>query len=69
MEEKNLRECKVCKLLKLRILAGKFDDRNKRYNDEYGQAWNGSTCPTCHVMKTRFKMKNLRNGRKNVQES
>lgn len=55
--EVNKRICKVCKELKDRILVGKFDDKNKKYHDETGKSWNGSTCPGCHVEQVRIKMK------------
>jgi ribonuclease HIII len=55
--EADKRICKICKQLKNRILVGKFDDKNKKYNDETGKSWNGSTCPPCHKEQVRIKMK------------
>lgn len=48
-EERNLRQCKVCKEIKLRILDGKYNDgRNKKWKDENGKLWNGNNCSDCH---------------------
>lgn len=66
MEESNLRECKICKQLKQRIAAGKFDDKNKRYNDENGKAWMGNTCSSCHKEEIRKRMKAMRAIRKSL---
>ena len=62
MTEENKRVCKKCGVLKLRILSGKFDLYNKKWTDETGKLWNGSTCPQCHLEKTRENMKKLRSG-------
>lgn len=64
--ERNPTECKVCKQVKLRILAGKWDDTNKRWNDETGSAWNGRTCPQCHKEKVakRWKERAIETARK-----
>jgi hypothetical protein len=51
MEEINKRLCKVCRTLKLRIEDGSFNYKDKRWRDESGLLWNGSTCPTCHKDK------------------
>lgn len=37
--------------MKSRIFDGKFDNKNKRWNDETGSAWNGLRCPACHKIK------------------
>jgi hypothetical protein len=46
--ELDLAYCKVCQHKKMRIQVGKYDDRNKRFLDETGKAWNGRVCPQCH---------------------
>lgn len=51
--EKNIKQCKVCGQLKERILAGKFDTKNKKWTNEQGKLWNGHTCPECHKNKTK----------------
>lgn len=61
--EKNLKQCKVCNEIKMRVLSGKFDYKNKRYVDETGCAWNGHVCPSCHKNKTKHNMQGLRNER------
>lgn len=58
--EKNLRKCKMCLLEKPRILAGKFDDFNKKWIDESGKSWNGSYCPDCNNLRMRTVMRNKR---------
>lgn len=50
MSETNLRKCKKCLQLKQRTLDGSFDGVNKRWRDESGTLWNGSTCPACHKL-------------------
>jgi len=60
MSEQNLRKCNKCNQLKQRILTGKFDDKNKKYQDESGKTWAGSVCPPCHKERMRINMKVLR---------
>ena len=62
MNESNLRQCKKCGMLVERICVGKFDDRNKKYTDKEGTLWNGSTCPKCHVIKSKENMRKKRGG-------
>lgn len=66
--ESDKRHCKKCNELKTRILVGKFDDKNKRYNDESGKAWRGSICPPCHKEDIRQRMKAMRVLRKSLQD-
>lgn len=54
------RKCKICLRMKKRILVGKFDARNKRYNDENGKSWRGNICPSCHKEDIRSRMKAMR---------
>lgn len=61
MLELNYRICKICRELKHRILAGKFDSVNKKWTDENNKLWNGNVCPACVVIKSRENMKKLRN--------
>lgn len=61
MIEENKVHCKICKELKSRILAGKFDNVNKKYTDETGKLWNGKSCPQCTVLKAREHMRLKRN--------
>lgn len=60
MQEMNLRKCKTCNQLKQRILVGNFNPLNKKYEDEHGSLWNGSTCPSCHKEKAKENMRKLR---------
>lgn len=55
--ELSQRICKQCGLLKQRNLVGKFDNHNKKYQDENGKTWNGNLCPGCHVEQVRLKIK------------
>lgn len=59
--EKSTIMCKVCKLIKTRILVGKFDDKNKKWVNEDGKLFNGKTCPDCHKDKVRNETKQRRN--------
>ena len=63
-QEANVRECRVCKEKKLRILAGKYPSMNNKYVDETGDLWSGKTCPSCNKARIREKMKSIRDGRK-----
>lgn len=58
MEEKNYRICKSCKKIKIRIQNGKFPNgRDKRWIDDGGKQWSGSTCPDCVKDKSKERMK------------
>lgn len=58
--EINKRKCKICLELKDRILVGKFDHKNKKYQDNTGKTWNGNVCPSCHKERVKNNMKKLR---------
>ena len=60
MIEVNLKICKLCNKLKKRILIGKFDDRNKKYEDNDGLTWNGHVCGKCHQEKVKNYMRKVR---------
>lgn len=61
--EKNLRKCKVCGLLKVRITDGKFPNgKNKRYRDEQNQLWSGNVCGECNKARINEAMKKKRAG-------
>lgn len=64
MEEKNNKQCKVCGLIKERILVGKFGEqkRNKKWSDSTGKLWNGHVCPDCHKAKAKENMRKFRAG-------
>lgn len=51
--EKNVRACKVCKVLKERVQDGKYNDKDKKWRDEKGLLWMGNTCGECN--RTRLK--------------
>lgn len=54
--EKSEINCKVCGVLKTRILAGKWK-KDKKWVDEQGRSFNGKVCPDCHskgVYQARF---------------
>lgn len=61
-KEINKRKCKVCNELKERIQDGYFENSTtcKRYINEAGKLWNGSTCPECHKNKIAQGMRKLR---------
>lgn len=62
MTEQNIRLCKVCRIMKNRVLVGKFDAVNKKWADEKGKLWNGSVCPDCHRVHTKSLMSKKRKG-------
>lgn len=49
--------CKVCKQIKSRLQAGKFDEKNKKWVDEKGKLFNGKVCPDCHRDKMKEQVK------------
>lgn len=65
--ESDQRVCKKCNQPKTRILVGKFDHKNKRYNDENGKAWRGSVCPSCHKEDIKSRMQAMRVLRKSLK--
>lgn len=66
IQESNMVKCKVCAEIKRRILVGKYDAKNKRWENELGQMWNGLVCPPCHKgnMREREKQRRLRDKRR-----
>lgn len=60
MTEANLRICKVCRKLKQRIEVGKYNLKDKKYADESGKAWNGSSCPDCSKERLKNHMRTKR---------
>jgi hypothetical protein len=58
--ETNLRLCKVCNVLKTRTLVGKYSIKDKKYIDETGKAWNGSSCPACNSERLKNHMRTKR---------
>lgn len=64
MIESNQTKCKVCNLMKPRILAGKMDEKNKKFIDDTGKMWSGRTCPGCHKERMKTNMSKMRFDRK-----
>ena len=62
--EANLTTCKKCQLIKVKVLSGMFNTIQKRFVDENGGLWNGSTCASCNRERVRNKMQELRVKRK-----
>lgn len=48
MEEVNSTTCRGCWQIKPRACVGKFVSKNKKFQDEKGELWNGLICPECH---------------------
>ena len=48
MTEMDLRRCKQCHELVVRIRDGNFPNTNVRFVNDKGSLWNGSKCPHCH---------------------
>jgi len=59
--ETNIRICKVCRIPKQRISAGKYNAKDKKYVDETGKTWNGSTCSQCSSARLKNYMRSKRN--------
>ncbi len=67
MEEKDIRECKVCKQMKERIMVGRFPNgRDKKFANANGVLWNGRICPDCHRDGTKDRQLKERHAKKNV---
>ena len=61
--EKDLRICKVCNNIKVRIQDGRYPDKRfKKFVDESGSQWNGSKCPDCHRLGTKSAIAKKRSG-------
>jgi hypothetical protein len=61
MIEKNIRNCKNCKLPKQRILNGKFPNgKDNCWIDEKEKQWNGKVCPDCNVQRCKSTMQKIR---------
>lgn len=61
MSDVDLRKCKICNEFKKRIEDGKFPNgKNKRWRDESGRQWVGSTCGTCNLARSKENMKKKR---------
>lgn len=64
VKDVDIKECKICKLLKKRILVGQYQNGNKKWSDENGKLWSGFYCPECNIERSNKTMKKLRNGNK-----
>lgn len=63
MIEKNLRLCKICELLRIRINDGRFPNgKNKRFRDEQGNLWSGNVCGECNKKRIAEAMARKRKG-------
>ena len=52
IEERQSKVCNLCGELKVRVLKGKFNKKDKRWKGFNGDGyWNGHTCPDCHRKK------------------
>lgn len=60
MKDIDKRACKVCGVTKNRIFDGKYNHKDKRYVDESGRYWNGSTCPSCNNNRIKSIMRDKR---------
>ena len=62
--ESKFKRCKRCGQVKKWILVGKFDEKNKKWQNEDGLTTNGNVCGLCHKQKARSNMQKLRRDRK-----
>lgn len=53
--ESSVVQCKICNETKIRFQKGKWNKVDKRWIDERGKAWNGKTCPDCHVLRMKLR--------------
>lgn len=61
MEEKNLRKCKQCEQLKIRIKSGRYpNSKDSKYVDDTGRQWSGNVCPSCHAENCKKKKREKR---------
>ncbi|MEM4711318.1 MAG: hypothetical protein QXL18_05210 [Candidatus Woesearchaeota archaeon] len=60
LNKRELRTCKKCNKDKVRIFAGKYNLRDKKYVDENGKQWMGRTCPECNVERSKYVMRRFR---------
>lgn len=61
--EKDLRRCRNCNELKIRILDGRYPNKkDKRYVDESGRQWSGSVCSVCKRAQSKKTMRRIRAG-------
>lgn len=64
--ESNKKICKVCHIIKDKILVGKFNGKDKKYHDGIGKTWNGAVCPSCHKEEVRRRMQAMRVLKKSI---
>jgi hypothetical protein len=60
MTEQNLATCRACQQNKIKILQGKYPSGNKKYSNESGKLWSGSTCPECNTPRIKAAMQKSR---------
>lgn len=63
MQERELKKCKICNELKVRMLDRKIG-KDKIWVSDNGRAWNGRTCGDCHIEQVRQKTRIRRQGEK-----
>lgn len=51
INEKQTKQCRVCGEIKIRVLKGKFNKKDKKWMGISGGYWNGHVCPECHRKK------------------
>jgi hypothetical protein len=65
--ESNKRICKTCLKIRDRVAAGKFPNgRDKKWTDQSGKQWVGSTCPDCVIEKSKLRMQQKRAKKESV---
>lgn len=55
--EKETKTCTNCGELKIRVLKGKYNKKDKRWKGVEGGYWNGHVCPDCHRKKCAERMR------------
>lgn len=68
MSETSVIQCKICKEIKTRVLAGKWGNC-KKWVDTEGKLFNGKTCPNCVKSRCKEDMRKLRSIKKEAEEN
>lgn len=58
--ESNQIICKVCRVIKTRIIVEAFPSGNRKYRDESGGIFNGKVCPDCDRIRAKQRMRRHR---------
>lgn len=60
LKEENYHICKVCLKLKKKIQDGKYNAKDKRWQDDDGLLWSGKVCGSCNRERAKEVMRKAR---------